>query len=78
LQSIYDYLQSVVTQATHGIVLETERFCLQVFIVLQATSTEGTLYFDGAGDQMLFCHSVQQLSQWNSYENGFAERRKSL
>jgi hypothetical protein len=52
LQSIYDYLQSLlVTQATHGVVFGNgEVLAAGIYSVSGATSTVGTLYFDGAGD----------------------------
>ncbi len=52
LQSTYDYLQSLaVTQATHGVILGNgEALTSGIYTITGATSTVGTLYFDGAGN----------------------------
>jgi hypothetical protein len=65
-----------VTQA-HGAILK-RRGLIQVFILLQQATSTGTLYFDGQESRCSFVVGIQQLSQWDSYENGFAKRRKSL
>ena len=52
LQSIYDYLQSLtVTNSTHGVVLGSgETLNPGVYTIAGATSTVGTINFDGGGN----------------------------
>ena len=52
LQSTYDHLQSlVVTQAAHGVIFGNgEALIPGVYTIAGATSTAGTLYFDGQGN----------------------------
>jgi hypothetical protein len=53
-------------------------FVSGIYSIAGATSTEGHSILMVQETQKLFVIRVSAAFSWNSYKNGFAERRKSL